>query len=71
MTMTATHSSDDLPPAIGKPALRALNSAGIRTLAQVALRSEADLAKLHGVGPKALGILKSALAQRGASLRES
>ena len=66
--MTGPHSSDDLP-AIGKPALRALNAIGIRTLAEVALRSEAELAALHGVGPKAIGILKSALAQRGASLR--
>jgi predicted flap endonuclease-1-like 5' DNA nuclease len=69
--MTATRSSDDLPAAIGKPALRALHSAGIQTLAQVARRSEAELASLHGVGPKALGILKSALAQRGASFRAS
>jgi predicted Fe-Mo cluster-binding NifX family protein len=59
--MTATRPSDDLPAAIGKPALRALNSAGIRTLAEVALRSEAELMSLHGVGPKALRILKSAL----------
>jgi hypothetical protein len=69
--MTAASSSADDLPNIGKPALRALNAIGIRTLAQVARRSEAELAALHGVGPKAIGILKKALAQSGTALRAS
>jgi predicted flap endonuclease-1-like 5' DNA nuclease len=69
--MAATRLSDELPAGIGKPALRALKGAGIRTLTQVARRSEAELASLHGVGPKALGILKRSLAQQGASFRAS
>jgi predicted flap endonuclease-1-like 5' DNA nuclease len=67
--MTAKRISLELPSGIGKPALRALHAAGITTLAHVAQRSEAELAALHGVGPKALRVLKAALASRGTSLR--
>jgi pimeloyl-ACP methyl ester carboxylesterase len=52
-------------PKIGAPALRALNGAGYHTLEDLTNVSEADLAKLHGMGPKALGILRDALATRG------
>ncbi len=58
----------DLPPAIGKPATRALLGAGLVTLDDVAQRSEAELLALHGVGPKAVRILAAALAERGKSL---
>ena len=52
---------EPVPTAIGKPALRALASAGIRSLEDVARVSEEQLAALHGVGPKAIGILMAAL----------
>lgn len=58
----------DLPPGIGRPATRALENAGITSLDQVAARTEADLLGLHGVGPKAVRILREALAQTGRSL---
>ncbi|GAA4923972.1 hypothetical protein [Stackebrandtia albiflava] len=54
----------DLPKAIGKPATRALANAGITTLDQVAALSDAELNALHGVGPKAVKILRDALATR-------
>ena len=54
----------DLPP-IGRPANSALLLAGITTLAQVATLSRTDLLAIHGVGPKAVGILGEALAGRG------
>lgn len=54
----------DLPKAIGRPATRALAGAGITTLDQVAERSDAELLALHGVGPRALRILREALAAR-------
>jgi hypothetical protein len=50
-----------VPTAIGKPALRALASAEIRSLEAVARVSEEQLAALHGVGPRAIGILRAAL----------
>jgi hypothetical protein len=60
----ATHpNADAFPPGIGGPALRALANAGIRSMGDLARRSEAELSALHGMGPKALGILKSALAE--------
>ena len=57
------------PPGISGPALRALNGAGVRSLADLARWTEADLAALHGMGPKALGILKVALKAEGRRLR--
>lgn len=50
------------PPGVGGPALRALHTAGIRSIADLAKWTETDLAALHGIGPKALKILQAALA---------
>lgn len=47
-----------MPENIGKPALRALSGAGITTLAQVAKMSDDELFDLHGVGLKAVRILR-------------
>ncbi len=52
-------------PRVGAPATRALRSVGITTLEQVAERTEAELAGLHGVGPLAIGRLRAALAEQG------
>lgn len=51
----------DLPRAIGRPATQALVNAGITTLAQVAALGDAELSALHGVGPKAVRLLRAAL----------
>lgn len=51
----------DLPHTIGRPATRALAEAGITTLDGIAQLSESELASLHGVGPKAVRILREAL----------
>ncbi|MFI7575057.1 DNA-binding protein [Micromonospora sp. NPDC049497] len=61
-------SSLDTLPKIGAPATRALNIAGYTTLRQLAGTPRAELARLHGVGPKALGIIQSALEQHNLSL---
>ena len=47
-----------LPRSIGAPATRALTAAGYTELSQLADVPAADLAKLHGVGPKALRLLR-------------
>lgn len=57
-------------PAVGKPAQRALASAGITTLSDVAKHSQAELSALHGMGPKALTILRTALRKNKLALRE-
>ena len=55
---------EPVPTAIGQPALRALASAGIRSLEDGARVDDKQLAALHGVGPKAIGILRAALNAR-------
>ena len=55
---------DALPTAIGKPATRALLAAGVRTMSDVAARSEEELLALHGMGPKAMRVLQEALKAR-------
>jgi predicted flap endonuclease-1-like 5' DNA nuclease len=55
----------DFPPKLGKPAERALEHAGYTALDQLTAVRERDLAKLHGMGPKALGRLREALAAQG------
>ncbi len=56
-------------PKIGAPATRALAGIGITQLDQLADRSEAELLGLHGLGPRALDILRDALAAEGLTLR--
>jgi hypothetical protein len=57
----------DLPPGLSQPALRALAGAGIETLAQLSKFREAEIRKLHGIGPTALEKLRRALAQKNLS----
>ncbi len=57
-------------PAIGAPATRALENAGVGDIAELAGWSAVELLALHGMGPKALGILRECLAAKGLSLRE-
>ena len=57
------------PPGVGGPALRALSAVGIRSVSDLTRWTEADLAKLHGMGPKALGTLRNALEASGGSFR--
>ena len=60
--------TDDLPPSIGRPALGALRAAGITRLSEVARLREKELLALHGVGPKAVRLLRAELAARGMGL---
>ncbi|WP_375000007.1 helix-hairpin-helix domain-containing protein [Aeromicrobium sp. CTD01-1L150] len=62
----ASSGATDLP-AVGRAATGALHASGLRTLDDVAARSPDEVAALHGVGPKAVRILREALADRGVS----
>ena len=62
-----TVSLDELPK-IGAPATRALNNAGYTSLRQLAGVPRAELAKLHGMGPKALRIIEDNLAEHSLRL---
>lgn len=59
---------DALPRGLGAPATRALGRAGITSLSRATNATERDLLGLHGFGPKALAVLKAALAERGLAL---
>lgn len=52
-----------LPAGIGTPALRALAAAGLTDLHQIAAVSDDALLALHGVGPKAVRLLRAALSE--------
>lgn len=69
--MTAKKSSISTPPlpaALAQPAVGALNSVGATDIDKLARHREIDIAGLHGMGPKALTLLKVALNQKGKSL---
>jgi len=51
--------SDQLPP-LGGPATRALAAIGVTRASDVAVHSAAELLALHGVGPKAIRLLRDA-----------
>jgi hypothetical protein len=55
---------DGFPPGIGRPALRALAAASYTHLDQLTQAREAELPALHGMGPKAMGIIRDALTSR-------
>ncbi len=57
----------DLPVNLSKPARRALVGAGYLRLEQLTRISEAELKRMHGVGPKALDQLRKALANNSLS----
>jgi uncharacterized protein YdhG (YjbR/CyaY superfamily) len=57
-------------PKIGAPATRAFEAAGYTNLNQLIRVTEAELAQLHGMGPKALGILREALQAEGLSFKQ-
>ena len=57
-----------MPSTIGAPATRALAGVGCTTLEQLAGVPRAELAALHGVGPKALVLLDAALGRAGSGV---
>jgi DNA-directed RNA polymerase alpha subunit len=56
-------------PKLSSPARRALTRAGYGTLEQLAQTKETDIAKLHGMGPKAIDQLRESLHKRGLSFK--
>jgi hypothetical protein len=62
------HATLQIPTEIGRPAMRALQSFGFTTLASLTKATERELLAMHGFGPKALRIIKSALDGNGLAL---
>jgi DNA-directed RNA polymerase alpha subunit len=65
-----TETTDDLPEGLSTAARRALKRAGITQLEQLTQVRESKLYSLHGMGAKAIGQLRVALAARGQGLAE-
>jgi hypothetical protein len=59
---------DELPK-IGAPATRALASAGVKKLKDLTRFTKGEIIELHGMGPKALGILEREMKKRGWKLK--
>ncbi|TLP92872.1 hypothetical protein FEF26_14315 [Nesterenkonia salmonea] len=60
----------DLPNSMGKTAPRELQSAGVDSLQKASERTEKELLAIHGVGPKAIRIMKEAMKEKGLTFRE-
>lgn len=50
---------------LSAPARRALETAGITTLSELAKHTEKEILKLHGMGPASMPVLRKALEERG------
>ena len=71
MTNQSSASASGFPPGMSQPSLRALAAAGYTDLEQLTQTTEAELLKLHGMGPKGIRILRSALEARGLSFAKA
>ena len=60
----------DLPGGLSAPSRRALVGAGYLGLEQLTNVSEAELKKLHGLGPHGINLLRQALEAKGLSFAE-
>jgi hypothetical protein len=62
--------ADRWPKGTGNPASSALEHAGYSTLEDLTRLTEREMLAIHGVGPKAVGVLRAALAERGLAFRD-
>lgn len=60
-----------LPTSIGAPAAHALADAGINSVDDLVQWTERDLLALHGVGPKAVRLLRDVMTDRGLEFRHT
>lgn len=61
----------NFPVGMGKVPPRELHAHGITSLTKATKYSEKELLAIHGVGPKAVRILKEALAKQNLKLQDS
>ena len=67
--MPGQRPADRWPKGTGNPASSALEHAGYRTIEDLTNLTERELLAIHGVGPKAVGVLRAVLAERGLAFR--
>ena len=56
---------------LSAPGRRALTQAGVSTLEELSKYSEAEILKLHGIGPSSLPVLRQALDNEGLAFASS
>lgn len=56
-------------PKTSRPATDALNNIGITELEHLTAYTEAELLKVHGVGPKAIRMLKEYMKEKGLNFK--
>jgi DNA-directed RNA polymerase alpha subunit len=66
-TKPTSNMNSNLPEGLAQPALRALAGKNITRLEDLTRFSEAEIKKLHGIGPTSLKKLKAALDEKGLS----
>jgi hypothetical protein len=69
-TRSSSEPASDLPSELAKPARRALTGAGYVRVEQFTKLTEAEVLRLHGMGPKTLDQIRHALAARGQSFAD-
>lgn len=62
---TARAPADGFLARLAAPARRALEGAGLTTLAKIARKTEEEILALHGMGPNAVAKLRESLAAAG------
>lgn len=65
-----TKNQSDFPPKLAAPALRALANAKLANLCALTKLTEAELAALHGIGPRAMVLLQQALKAKKLQLKK-
>jgi hypothetical protein len=62
-----TNDDSDLPGGLAAPSRRALAQAGYTRIEQFRAATEDELRQLHGIGPKAIDLIRLALDAKGPS----
>jgi hypothetical protein len=60
-----TNNDSNLPEGLAAPALRALAQAGFTRIEQFTTLTEAEISQMHGMGPKAIDLIRIALDAKG------
>jgi DNA-directed RNA polymerase alpha subunit len=66
-----TNNDSDLPEGLAAPARRALAQAGFIRIQQFTDLTEAEVSQLHGIGRKAVDLIRLALAAKGLTFARS
>jgi hypothetical protein len=69
--MTESRATGTPLPKIGRPATAALEQAGHDSLEELTRITEQELLAMHGVGRKAVRLLKEAMAAKGLSFKSA